>query len=149
MTYYRERGGAQTGEVDSFRRALKPLWQLYGRTRASEFGLLALKAVREHMIGMGWCRSSVNRQTARIKHVFKWAAENELVPGSSYQSLGTVAGLLSGPTNARESTPGAGTSAPEQHKLGGYETWRAKSSYLEVDASPKIVAQLKALLVAP
>ena len=35
---------------------------------------------------------------------------------------------------------------PEHHKLGGYETWRAKSSYLEVDASPKIVAELKALL---
>src|SRR5262249_36788865 len=29
---------------------------------------------------------------------------------------------------------------PEQHKLGGYETWPARSSYLEVDAAPKIVA---------
>jgi hypothetical protein len=28
---------------------------------------------------------------------------------------------------------------PEQHKLGGYETWRARSSYLEVNAGPKIV----------
>jgi hypothetical protein len=28
----------------------------------------------------------------------------------------------------------------EGHKLGGYETWRAKSSYLEVDAAPKMVA---------
>jgi len=27
----------------------------------------------------------------------------------------------------------------EGHKLGGYETWRAKSSYLEVDAAPKLV----------
>ena len=27
---------------------------------------------------------------------------------------------------------------PEQHKLGGYETWRARSSYLEVDASTRI-----------
>jgi len=27
---------------------------------------------------------------------------------------------------------------PAQHKLGGYETWRARSSYLEVDASNKI-----------
>lgn len=27
---------------------------------------------------------------------------------------------------------------PEHHKLGGYETWRARSSYLEVDASTKI-----------
>ncbi len=27
---------------------------------------------------------------------------------------------------------------PEQHQLGGYETWRARSSYLETGASPKI-----------
>ena len=27
---------------------------------------------------------------------------------------------------------------PAQHKLGGYETWRARSSYLEVEASEKI-----------
>ncbi|MGH7129208.1 MAG: hypothetical protein ACREIV_11620, partial [Planctomycetaceae bacterium] len=27
---------------------------------------------------------------------------------------------------------------PEQHALGGYETWRARSSYLAVDAEPKI-----------
>jgi neutral ceramidase len=35
---------------------------------------------------------------------------------------------------------------PEQHKLGGYETWRARSSYLEVDAAPKITATLFELL---
>jgi hypothetical protein len=35
---------------------------------------------------------------------------------------------------------------PEQHKLGGYETWRAKSSYLEVDAATKIEATLLKLL---
>ena len=35
---------------------------------------------------------------------------------------------------------------PEQHKLGGYETWRARSSYLEVDASNRISAALSDLL---
>lgn len=35
---------------------------------------------------------------------------------------------------------------PEHHRLGGYETWRAKSSYLEVDASTTIVAALLELL---
>ena len=34
---------------------------------------------------------------------------------------------------------------PEQHALGGYETWRARSSYLEVGASPKIVSALMEL----
>jgi len=35
---------------------------------------------------------------------------------------------------------------PAQHKLGGYETWRARSSYVEVDASTKVTATLLDLL---
>ena len=35
---------------------------------------------------------------------------------------------------------------PVQHKLGGYETWRARSSYLETGASPKITKVLFELL---
>ena len=34
---------------------------------------------------------------------------------------------------------------PAQHALGGYETWRARSSYLEVQASVKMVAAVKEL----
>ena len=35
---------------------------------------------------------------------------------------------------------------PEQHQLGGYETWRARSSYLETGASPKVTQSLFGLL---
>ena len=35
---------------------------------------------------------------------------------------------------------------PEHHRLGGYETWRAKSSYLEPGAAPKVTAKLLELL---
>lgn len=35
---------------------------------------------------------------------------------------------------------------PQQHEWGGYETWRAKSSYLEVDASTKIVAAFEKMM---
>ncbi len=35
---------------------------------------------------------------------------------------------------------------PRQHQLGGYETWRARSSYLEVNASEKITATVMDLL---
>ena len=35
---------------------------------------------------------------------------------------------------------------PEQHKLGGYTTWRARSSCLEVDAEPRITAAVLELL---
>jgi len=37
---------------------------------------------------------------------------------------------------------------PEHHALGGYETWRARSSYLEVPASIKITEKLEAMLGA-
>ena len=32
-----------------------------------------------------------------------------------------------------------------QHKLGGYETWRARSSYVEVEASEKILGTVVGL----
>ena len=35
---------------------------------------------------------------------------------------------------------------PEHHALGGYETWRARSSYLEVAASEKVTTTLRELL---
>lgn len=35
---------------------------------------------------------------------------------------------------------------PPQHQLGGYETWRARSSYLEVEASEKILPVIARLL---
>src|SRR4051794_5369095 len=35
---------------------------------------------------------------------------------------------------------------PEQHRAGGYETWRARSSYVEAEAAPKITATLLELL---
>jgi hypothetical protein len=35
---------------------------------------------------------------------------------------------------------------PKHHALGGYETWRARSSYLEVEAAPKITQTLGRLL---
>ncbi|MHB8902610.1 MAG: hypothetical protein ACYC6Y_27945, partial [Thermoguttaceae bacterium] len=36
--------------------------------------------------------------------------------------------------------------SPEQHALGGYETWRATSSYLEVEASRKMTEALLEML---
>jgi hypothetical protein len=35
---------------------------------------------------------------------------------------------------------------PEHHALGGYETWRARSSYLAADAEPRVRSTLLALL---
>lgn len=103
-TYYRK-DGQQTNEVYSVKRALAVVKELYGRQPAANFGPLALKACRQAMIEKGWCRKQVNKQTDRVKRVFKWAVSEELIPGSVYESLRTVTGLRKGRSMARESAP--------------------------------------------
>jgi hypothetical protein len=104
-TYYREPDGTPAKEVTNFKQALGPLRRLYGATLARDFGPLALKAVGEEMVRMGWCRNVVNRQTTRIRQVFKWATECELVPAPVLHGLAAVSGLRTGRSDARESEP--------------------------------------------
>ena len=99
--YYRK-NGEPTDELRLIKVALKIVRELYGRSRAGEFGPLALKACRDVMIGNDWCRTHINKQVDRVKRCFKWATENEMVPGTVYESLRCVAGLKRGRTEARE-----------------------------------------------
>src|ERR671929_213785 len=52
----------RSSEPGTIRQALRPIQELYGETRARDFGPLALKAVRQAMIQRGWCRSFINKQ---------------------------------------------------------------------------------------
>jgi integrase len=76
-----------------------------------QFGPKALKAVREHMVSVGWCRSNINKQISRIKSVFRWAVENEMIPAEIHHALLAVRGLQRGRTIARE--PDAVKPVPE------------------------------------
>src|SRR5262249_7687012 len=49
-----------TRELDNYRDALRPLRKLFGRTQASEFGPLRLRAVREEMLRADLCRKTIN-----------------------------------------------------------------------------------------
>ena len=55
--------------------------------------------------GVRWSRKYTNRQTGRIKAVFKWAVAGELVPPSVYHGLMAVADLPKGRSEARETAP--------------------------------------------
>ena len=79
--YYRK-DGKTTDEVRMIKAALKIVRTLDGRTRAAEFGPLALKACRQAMIEKHWCRTHINKQVDRVKRMFKWATENEMISGS-------------------------------------------------------------------
>jgi integrase len=129
--FYVDADGNNTGEVESFRYALRPLRRLYGSTPAADFGPKALKALRAAMLlpqpvidpatkrpklgpdgtpatRPGWSRTYANRQTDRIKGVFRWAASEELVPAAVPAALDTLKSIRSG----RE-TPPVKAIAPE------------------------------------
>ncbi|MBN1852100.1 MAG: site-specific integrase [Pirellulales bacterium] len=103
-SYYRK-DGKITREATIIADALRVVNELYGRTLANEFGPLALKVVRDHMIHKGWSRKYINKQIDRIRRMFKWAAGEEIVSASIYDSLRCVPGLRRGRSEAIETCP--------------------------------------------
>jgi integrase len=94
----------ERGDEGCFRSVLRVVRETYGHTRAADFGPLALKACRQKMIEKGWSRNYINAQVDRVRRMFRWAAEEQLVSGSVYAELKAVAGLRRGKTEARETT---------------------------------------------
>jgi integrase len=90
------------GAYYCLRDALKVVRSLYGRTAAKDFGPLALKACRRELIAKDWSRNYINAQIDRVRCMFRWAAEEELLPASVYQNLRAVSSLRFGKTEARE-----------------------------------------------
>jgi integrase len=82
--------------------ALRVVRDLYAETLARDFGPLALKACRLKMLARDWSRSYINSQCGKLKRMFRWAAEEELLPGSVYVNLTAVAGFRRGKCDARE-----------------------------------------------
>lgn len=103
--YYRHPDGAPTNEVCNVREALGPLVRLFGNTLVQDFGPLRLKAVRSELVASGRCRTNINRIVHRIKRLFSWGVENELVRPELYHGLRAVSALRAGRTEARESDP--------------------------------------------
>jgi integrase len=105
-TYY-VKHGRQTSEVDNIRQALRFVRKLYGTTAAEGFGTRALKDVRQAMIEAGRSRKLINKDVHRIRGMFRWAVEEELLPVGVHEQLTRLRGLRKGRSDARE-TPKVG-----------------------------------------
>jgi hypothetical protein len=103
--YYVGADGTPTNEPHNIRLAIRPLLTFYEELPAADFGPLKLKAVRERMIEFGWVRSQINKHVSRIKRMFRWATENELLLPTVHHALAAVAGLRYGRSEAKESRP--------------------------------------------
>ena len=105
LTYADGHYSEEGREVVQFKLSLRPLRELYGPTPARRFGPKAVKAVRQAMIDSGLCRNVVNRRVGRIKTLFKWATEEELIPGDVYGALRAVRGVAPNAPGVRQTAP--------------------------------------------
>lgn len=101
--HYYVADGKPTSEYSCIKAAIRPLRELYSKTPVNDFSPMSLKAVRERMIEGGACRTTINQNVHRIRRVFRWGVENELVRAEVLHALETVAALKQGRTAARES----------------------------------------------
>ena len=104
-TYYRGPNGEPTSEINNLEDALQPVLDLYGKAPAVDFGPLALRAVRQHMIETGLARTTINARIHRIRRCFRWAVSVEKIPGSVIHELETVEALGKGRSEAKEADP--------------------------------------------
>ncbi len=103
--HYRK-NGKRTAEYDCVKSAITPLVHLFGDTPAKSFGPKSLKAVRQKMLDGGtWCREYINKSVGRIRRLFRWAVENELVPSTVLVGLEAVAALREGHPDATDHAP--------------------------------------------
>lgn len=101
-THYRRPDGQATGEAQQVAYTAKPLLQLYRELPVSGFSVHCLKRVREAMVASGLSRKTVNQRVWRIKRMFRWAAEEELVTPEVLASLSVLRSLQEGRTEAPE-----------------------------------------------
>lgn len=100
--YYRDVDGNVTREVEHIQYAIRPLLALYPHTPASGFGPLALEACQQWFIDLGLARTRVNRETHRIRKIFKWAVSKEMLDVKVYQALLTVQTIAPGRRGVKE-----------------------------------------------
>jgi integrase len=115
------KNGRPTSERSCIAVALRPVVRLFGSLPASDFGPKNLKLVRNALceplpppvgdqrrrrVHTGpIARTSVNKHVHRIRHVFRWAVSEELVPSSMWESLRSLEPLKRGAARVREPAP--------------------------------------------
>lgn len=100
--HYRDADGRHTKEFADYKRNLTDLLAACGELPAGDFRPSHLKALRDRWVRDGLTRLTVNKQVGRLKRVFAWGVEEELVEEDVCARLYRVKGLQEGRTEAPE-----------------------------------------------
>lgn len=107
--------GNRSQEMKCIKYALRPLVHLLGTMPAVDVAPRHLRAVRQLMID-GYehnelgpqarqCRFTINKNFRRVRAVFRWAADEGMIPAELYHRLSLIRGLRVGESGVRESAP--------------------------------------------
>lgn len=102
IKYYVDADGKQTSEYKGVAAALLELDTLLGEELAFSFGPKMLVRFQAYLVTKGYARSYVNKIVGRVKRMFRWCTQQELVRPDLYHSLVAVEGLKKGRTKAPE-----------------------------------------------
>lgn len=115
--YYRKRGEL-TRSYGRAKAAMQVLLDSFGQIHAKNFGPLGLKGIQQKLIREGTgpgrrpnrpkrtlSRSYVNDLTSTIRHSFRWAVAEQMIPVAVHQALMTVDNLRKDRSTAREPAP--------------------------------------------
>lgn len=111
-----KRYAGQRPTLLNIRRALSLLRQLFGPLPVSQFGPKALRTFQRALVDLPadrlangaskrsgpLARKTVNYHAGVVKRMFKWAKNEELIPGEVFDALRDVPWLRAGETKARE-----------------------------------------------
>ena len=91
-------------EMANYQYALKVLVRMFRTTKVCDFGPKKLTAVRDEL-AKKHVRIQVNNHLARLKRMFEWGVQQELVSGNNFYVLSCVKNLKRGQSKAKEGKP--------------------------------------------
>ena len=103
--YYVDAQGKIGRECVNIQHAIRPMIELFGSVLVRDVRPSTLKAVRDAMIQQDLARKTINGRVNRIRRMFRWGVENDLVDATVLHALEAVAPLRLGRGGVRESNP--------------------------------------------
>jgi len=111
-THAKQHYGKDSTEPQNYSTLIKRLRKAYGKTLVRDFGPLRLKAFRQSLVDEAdeagkakLSRTTINHATNRLRRIFKWRIESELVRPDVLAALQCVVGLRYNKSGAKESEP--------------------------------------------
>jgi len=92
--HYRHADGRSTSELYEVKIVVRAVHEMYGDRLVTEFGPLAVKAIRQQWVNEGRTRTECNRRVGIIKRILKWGTSEELVPAITRRAAGPSADSL-------------------------------------------------------